>query len=310
MIKKSKRLCSIINRKERPVRLILLFSASVSILAVFFIFAYIFKESFPAIREFGFRHMLFSTQWSPDVIEPAKGTYGLLAFINGTIITTFLATLIGAPLAVCTAIYVNQMAPRSIRNIINRGIEILAGIPSVIIGWFGITMMVAGLRNISGTSGYGILAAGLVLAIMSMPTITAISTDALKALPPELNEASLALGATRWQTIYRALVPAARRGILVAVILGVGRAVGETMAVQMVIGNAEQIAWGLFKPTSTLTSRIVTDIGESHGLFRSVVYVEGLVLLVFAMGLILLIRLVTRERKSREGKADIECETG
>ncbi|MBN1289532.1 MAG: phosphate ABC transporter permease subunit PstC [Actinobacteria bacterium] len=297
-MKRIKRAINNFQRKEVGIKIILVTSASLSILAVFMIIAYIFRESLPAIRTVGFKG-LFSFNWKPEPANPPAGSYGMLVPIIGTISATFWAILFGAPLAIGTAVYIDQMAPMAIRSVINRGIEILAGIPSVIIGWFGLTMLVPALRNVTATNGFGIMAAGVVLAVMSLPTITSISVDALRALPPELEEASLAMGATRWQTVSRALLPAARRGVLIAVILGIGRAVGETMAVQMVVGNANQVAWPweLFKPTSTLTSRIISDIGESTGVFRSVVYTEGLVLLIFAMVLILAIRMVSRERK-------------
>lgn len=282
-------------RKEIGVQIILVISALISILAVFMIIAYIFQESYPALKDVGLRE-LFSFKW-----KPAGEEFGIMTPILGTVWATFWAILFGAPLGIGTAVFINQMAPKAMKNVISRGIEILAGIPSVIIGWFGLTLLVPSLLEISGTSGYGLLAAGIVLAIMSLPTITSISVDALNSLPPELEEASLAMGATRWQTVSRTLLPAARRGILIAVILGIGRAVGETMAVQMVVGNANQfvLPWELFKPTKTLTSDILTNISESHGLLRNVVYTEGLVLLIFAMVLILAIRFISRERKQK-----------
>ncbi len=283
-------------KKGDPLaRAVMLVCSSVCILGIALIFIFIIKESLPAFRELGPSN-LFGAQWSPDVSEPAAGKYGMLAFINGTLLTTLGGLLLGAPLGISTAIFLDQVAPRRAARVIHRGVEMLAGIPSVVIGWFGLTMLVPFLARISGTGGDGLLAASIVLGIMTLPTITFLSLEALRSLPPEYKEASLAMGATRWQTIRRILVPAARRGILVAVILGMGRAIGETMAVQMVIGNARQAAWGPFQRTSTLPSRIITDMGESSGLFRSALFAQGLVLLVLAMLLILAIRLVNRER--------------
>lgn len=264
------------------------------------IFIFIFRESLPVILKKGFNNVFLSTRWAPNVIEPTKGDYGILAFLNGTILTTAGGMVIGAPLGIGTAVFIDQIAPKRIVGVINRGIELLAGIPSVIIGWFGLTVLVPFLGDFTNSSGYGVLAASIVLGVMVIPTITALSVEALRALPPELEEASLAMGATRWQTIRHTLVPAARRGIFVAVILGMGRAIGETMAVQMVVGNARQMTWSLTERTSTLTSRIITDIGESTGVFRSSLFAMGLVLLLLAMVLIVGVRLVSRERKVKK----------
>lgn len=286
--------------REKSVNGILFICATVSIFGVLLIFIFIFRESLPVILKKGFNNVFLSTRWAPNVIEPTKGDYGILAFLNGTILTTAGGMVIGAPLGIGTAVFIDQIAPKRIVGVINRGIELLAGIPSVIIGWFGLTVLVPFLGDFTNSSGYGVLAASIVLGVMVIPTITALSVEALRALPPELEEASLAMGATRWQTIRHTLVPAARRGIFVAVILGMGRAIGETMAVQMVVGNARQMTWSLTERTSTLTSRIITDIGESTGVFRSSLFAMGLVLLLLAMVLIVGVRLVSRERKVKK----------
>jgi phosphate ABC transporter permease protein PstC len=283
-------------KTDKFAKSVMLVCSSVCFLGIILIFFFILKESLPAFTQLGPAN-LFSLQWSPNVSDPAAGQYGMLAFLNGSIMTTLGGLLIGAPLGVAAAVFIDQVAPRGMSKVISQGIALLAGIPSVVIGWFGLTRLVPFLARISGTGGDGILAASLVLGVMTLPTITFLSLEALRALPREHREASLAMGATRWQTIYRVLVPTARRGILVAVILGMGRAIGETMAVQMVIGNARQIAWGPFQRTSTLPSRIITDMGESSGLFRNALFAQGLVLLLLAMLLILAMKLVTRERK-------------
>jgi phosphate transport system permease protein len=282
-------------RRERAVRLGLFVMASVSIFAVLLILVFIFRESLPAIRSQGLT--LLANDWSPNVTDPAAGRYGMLAFLNGTVLTTLGGMAMGAPLGVGTAVFINQIAPGKIESVLKRGIEMLAGIPSVIIGWLGLTLLVPYIARSTGTSGYGILAASVVLAVMVLPTVVALSMEALNALPPELKEASVAMGATRWQTIRHALLPAARRGIIVAAILGMGRAIGETMAVQMVVGNARQMAFSLTERTSTMTSRIITDMGESTGVFRSALFAQGLVLLLLAMTLILCVKVVSREKK-------------
>jgi phosphate ABC transporter permease protein PstC len=277
-------------KRETYVKWVMLFCASLSFFSILLIMIFIVRESLPAITKAGFSNLV-TTEWNPDA-----GKYGFLAFLNGTVLTTLGGLLIGAPLAIGTAIFLDQVAPNRVSDIIRRGVEILAGIPSVIIGWFGLTLLVPLLGRLSGSAGYGIMAASLVLAVMVLPTITALSAETLHSLPIELKEASVAMGATRWQTIRKVLLPAGRKGIMVAVILGMGRAIGETMAVQMVIGNSRQLTYSLFANTSTIPSRIVTDMGEATGVYRSALFVQALVLLVLAMLLVVTVRLVGRER--------------
>jgi phosphate ABC transporter permease protein PstC len=279
--------------RERYIKLLLFGCASISILAILLIIIFIFRESMPAITKAGFGN-LFSTNWNPD-----QSQFGILAFLNGTILTTLGGLIIGAPLGIGTAIFLNEIAPKRMGTVIRRGVELLAGIPSVVIGWFGLTILVPFIARMTNSSGYGILAASVVLAVMVLPTITALSAETLRSLPVELKEASLSMGATRWQSIRTVLMPAAREGILVAVILGMGRAIGETMAVQMVVGNSTQLTFSLFKPTATLTSRMVTDMGEAPpGVFRSSLFAMALVLLFFAMLLILTVRVIGRKKRA------------
>lgn len=283
--------------RERHVKRVLFACAAVSFFAVLLIFLFIARESSLSIKSMGFQNIFLSSTWNPNVTDPAAGSYGLLGFLSATLITTLGGLFIGGPLAVGTAVFIDQVAPRRTGALISRGIELLAGVPSVVIGWFGLTLLVPFIARATGTSGFGMFAAMLVLAVMVIPTVTTLSVEALRALPRELMEGSLAMGATRWQTIRRTLLPAARRGILVAVILGMGRAIGETMAVQMVLGNARQFTWSLLQPTSTLTSSIVTNMGESSGIFRSALYAQGLLLLLLSMLLIIAVRFLGRTRK-------------
>lgn len=286
-----------LNARERNVKYVMFACASLSVFAILLIFLFILRESLPAIRQLGVGDLFFSARWAPNVSNPEAGHYGMLAFINGTIMTTLSAMLVGAPLGMGAAVFIDQFAPPSMAQVVRRGIELLAGIPSVIIGWFGLTLLVPFIARLTGSSGYGMLAASAVLVVMALPTITTLSAETLRALPPELQEASVAMGATRWQTVYKVLIPAAREGLLIAVILGMGRAIGETMAVQMVIGNARQLAFSPLQRTSTLTSRIITDMGEATGVFRSALFAQALVLLILAMILIISIRLISRERR-------------
>lgn len=277
--------------RDRYVKFTMFLCASLSFLAILLIFLFILRESVPAITQLGVRDLFFSTDW-----RPKSGHYGMLAFTWGTIMTTVSAMLIAAPLGIGTAIFIDQVAPVKVGSAVRRGIELLAGIPSVVIGWFGLILLVPVLKTLSGTAGYGVLAASLVLVVMSLPTITTLSAEALKAVPKDQNEASVAMGATRWQSIYKVILPAAREGLIIATILGMGRAIGETMAVQMVIGNARQFAISPFQRTSTLTTRIVTDMGESAGVFRSALFAQALMLLLLSVVLIVSIRLISRRR--------------
>ncbi len=281
---------------EWIVRKTLFVFAMMTVLGIILVIFFVARESIPALSKVGWRNIFLSATWNPNVSNPSAGQYGLLVPLVGTLATTLGGIIIGGPLAIGTAIFLTEIAPPRAGGLVVRGIELLAGIPSVVFGWIGLVVLVPALASITHTQGYGILAASFILAIMIIPTVTTIAKDALQAVPDEYKQASLGMGATRWQTIYKVVLPAAKEGLLVALILGVGRAIGETMAVQLVIGNARQFPKSLTSVTSTLTSRIVTDMGESTGAFRSALFVQGLVLLVLAMIIILLIRFVTRKK--------------
>lgn len=265
--------------------------AMMAVLGVLLIVFFVAREAMPAFTQAGPAN-LFSSAW-----DPAGGRYGMLIFITGTLTTTVGGLLLGAPLAIGSALFLTQMAPRRVRSFFTRVVELLAGVPSIVLGWLGFTVMVPWIREATGSPGTGILAASIILAIMVLPTITAISKDALEAVPRSYLDASLAMGATRWQTVRRVLIPSAKPGLLVAVILGMGRAIGETMAVALVIGPATAYPTSLTSPTHTLTTKILMEMGESTGVQRSALFAMGLVLLLLSMALIVLVRAVTRERR-------------
>jgi len=295
-ISRSVRLSRIVKTPDNFVKCALFICSSLTVFFVFLVIVFILSSSVQALKELGFKNVFFSTKWSPNVSAPLKGNYGILAFLNGTILTTIGALILGAPLGVGTAVFIDEYAPVWLKGLVFRGVEIIAGIPSVVIGWFGLTLLVPMIAEITNTSGYGMFAASLVLALMVVPTITTLSFEALQAVPEDIHDASVALGATRWQTVSRVLLPASLRGIAAAVILGMCRAIGETMAVQMVIGNARQLTFNPLTRTSTLTTRIVTDMGESHGVFRSALFAQGLVLLIFSAVLIIIVRAALKGR--------------
>jgi len=233
----------------------------------------------------------FSALWQP----PAH--LGVGAFIVGTFGVTLLALLLGAPLGVAGAIFLAKVSPPWARSLLRPAIDLLAGIPSVVYGWIGLTIFVPLIRRLpGGQSGFSLLAAGAILGIMILPTVIGIATDALLAVPVALEEGALALGATRWQTIWGVLLPAARPGVLTAVVLGMARAIGETMAVQMVIGNTPRLATSLLAPTTSLTSGIVMDMGNTQfgTPWNDALFMMAFLLLVVSMLLILLVRWVGR----------------
>lgn len=232
------------------------------------------------------------------VWAPEHGLYGVLPFLVGSLAVTALALLIGAPLGLAGAIYLAKMATPRAQRVMRPVIELLAGIPSVVYGWVGLTALVPFIRRHSGhVTGFGLLAAGIVLAVMILPTFISLAEDALRSLPESIEHASLALGTTRWQTIAHVLLPAAGPGITAAGILSLARAIGETMAVQMVLGNSPVIPAGLIAPASTLTSEIVLEMGSTPqgSPANNALFAMGLLLLLISLGLIVAVRATRRE---------------
>jgi phosphate transport system permease protein len=276
--------------REWVVKKILFVFAMMAVLGIVLILVMVTRQSIPALTKVG-PFNLFSTNWNPKT-----GNYGITVFIVGTLLTTLGGLLIAVPLALGTALFLTQMAPRRIGTFVTRGVEILAGIPSIVIGWIGFTLLVPLLAALTRSAGTGILAASIILGIMSMPTITSIARDALETVPASYKQASIGLGATRWQTIWHVILPAAKPGLLVAVILGMGRAIGETIAVALVIGPASTFPKSLTTPTHTLTTKILMEMGESSGIQRSVLFAMALVLLLLSMAMILMVRLATHKK--------------
>lgn len=237
-------------------------------------------------------HFFFTSDWTSDPNKP-----GALVFIVGSLSITLFAICTGGPFGVAVGIFLSQLAPKAFAAFVKPAIEILVGIPSVVYGWLGLTLLAPLIRHTTGSlTGFGLLTAGIVLSIMILPTVIALSEDALYAVPATLREGSMALGATRWQTIWNVLLPAARSGLAVAIILGIARAIGEALAVQMVIGNSPILPKNILAPTSALTTEIVTDMGSAqegtvlyHALFSL-----AFLLLLIAMALILAVRVALR----------------
>ncbi|WP_413308758.1 phosphate ABC transporter permease subunit PstC [Bacillus sp. 1P10SD] len=238
-----------------------------------------------------------STHWNPT--NKANPEYGALPFIFGSFAVTFLAALVAAPLGIGGAIFMTEIAPSWGRKILQPVIELLVGIPSVVYGFIGLTVLVPFIRENVGGLGFSLLSGTIVLSIMILPTITTIATDAMSSLPKNLREGSYALGATRWQTIRKVLIPAALPTLLTAVVLGMARAFGEALAVQMVIGNVRDLPSSILDASATLTTIITLNMG--HTTYGSVenntLWSMGLILLVMSFAFILLIRYLSSRRK-------------
>lgn len=283
-------------RAERIALLGLRIAAGFVILAMAALLFYLAFEGTKTfyVDKFPLAQFLFSPQFSVDANHP-----GAAVFIVGTLAVTVFAIAVGGPFGIAVGIFLAEIAPYKMTQILKPTIEVMVGIPSVVYGWLGLTLLVPLIRtHTSSPSGFGLAAAGIVLAIMILPTVITLSEDAFRSLPGSLKEGSLALGATRWQTITRVLLPSASSGLAVALILGIARAVGETLAIQMVIGNATQLPNGLFAPTAALTTEIVTDMpGATEGsLLEHSLFSMAFLLLLIAMVLIVLVRLALRKR--------------
>ncbi len=266
---------------ESIVQLIFLILGLVTIASVLLITIYLIIAGIPAIREIGLVDFLFGDEWASTAAEPK---YGILPFILTSIYGTAGAMVIGVPVGFMTAVFTAKVAPPRVRMVIEESVSLLAGIPSVVYGLVGMLILVPGIRKMFDIpDGASLLAAIIVLAIMTLPSIINVSITALEAVPKEYEEASLALGATETETFFRVSVPAAKSGIAAAVVLGVGRAIGEAMAVMMVSGNAPNMPDSLFQSVRFLTTAVASEMSYSSGLQRQALFSIALVLFLFIM---------------------------
>ncbi|WP_245523723.1 phosphate ABC transporter permease subunit PstC [Treponema brennaborense] len=266
--------------------------ALISISSVILMSVFIFRQGLPLFASVSPADFLFSTDWAPTR-DPDPG-FGILSFVAGSLYVTFLALLIAVPVGVSAGIFLSEMAGRRAGAFLRNAVELLAGIPSVIYGLFGISFIVPFVRNTFGGSGYSVLSAALILAIMTLPTIINMTEVSVRNVPNDLREGSYALGATKWQTIIGVLLPAARSGIVTGVVLGMGRAMGETMAVLLVGGNAPIMPDGLSSMVRTLTMNIITDMAYAEGTHLTSLFTTAIVLFVFILALNLIIQLVLK----------------
>jgi len=261
------------------------------VLAVALIFVFVGFKAWPIVTDYGIGKFITGTVWAS-----ASNTYGIGPLIAGSFLVTLGALALGTPLAVGTAVFLSDVASPRVRSFVRPAVELLAGVPSVIYGFFGMVLIRGIVARFTGTLGFGAFTGWIVLAIMIVPTIAALSEDALRSVPEGIREASYAMGATQWQTIYKVVVPAAKIGIIDAIILGMGRAIGETMAVLMVVGNAPVFPRGIFAPLSTMTTQIVMDMPYAVGLHRTALFAIAAMLFLFSMLLVASVRLLSRRR--------------
>lgn len=275
------------------MHLVFLTAACVSILAVALICLYLFANGVPAIAEIGPFDFLLGTKWAPG-----NDKYGIFPMILGSIYVTAGAILVGVPLGLLTAIYLARFCPKKLYRFLKPAVDLLAGIPSIVYGFFGLMVLVPLMQQLCGGSGKSILTASILLGLMILPTIIGVSETAIRAVPDSYYEGALALGASHERSVFFVTVPAAKSGILAGVVLGVGRAVGETMAVIMIAGNQPRIPDSILQGVRTLTGNIVMEMGYATGLHREALIATGVVLFVFILLINLLFSILKRREKN------------
>ena len=278
--------------KETVMHYVFLLAACVSIAAVVLICVYLLGNGIPTMFEIGLGNF-FGKVW-----KPSQDLYGIFPFIIGSIYVTAGAMVVGVPVGVLCAVFLACFCPRRLYRVLNPAVRLMAGVPSIVYGFFGLMVLVPVVQRLTGTSGKGLLTASLLLGIMILPTIIGTAEPALRAVPRSYYEGALALGVTHERSVFSVVLPAAKSGVLSGVILGVGRAIGETMAVIMIAGNQTKMPGGLLDGLRTMTSNIVLEMGYSTGIHRQALIATGVVLFVF----ILLINTCFSLVKGREAK--------
>lgn len=275
--------------KEKAMKIVFLLTASVSILAVALICIFLFANGVPAIAEIGLPDFLFGTKW-----RPGNNLYGIFPMILGSIYVTAGAIIVGVPIGILMAVFMARFCPARLHRVLKPMVDLLAGIPSIVYGFFGLVVMVPFMQAHFPGNGKNIVTGALLLGIMILPTIISVSEAAIRAVPEHYYEGALALGATHERSVFLTVVPAAKSGIMAGVILGIGRALGETMAIMMIVGNQARIPDSIFKGVRTLTTNIVLEMGYATDLHREALIATGVVLFVFILIINLLFSLVKR----------------
>lgn len=285
---------------EKVIEKLILISAVVATVSVALITVFIFQSGLPVLAGYGVFSFIFGDTWSPT-----NGHYGILPLIAGTLSVTLGAMIIGVPTGIACAVFLAEILPKKPAKAFKSAIELLAGIPSVVYGFFGLVVIVPAIRNYvlpvyrvfgpgASATGFSILAGAVILAIMILPTIVSISENSISAVPGEYKEASLALGANKMETAMRVLIPAARSGILSSVILGMGRAIGETMAVLLITGNMAKVPGSILDPVATLTGTIAMEMGYAAPTHQQALFAVGIILFIIIMLLNIIAQLSMR----------------
>ena len=278
--------------KEKGMKLLFFLTACVSIAAVILICIFLFASGIPAIREIGVFRFLLGTRW-----KPANNLYGIFPMIVGSLYVTAGALLIGVPVGILTAVFLARFCPKSIYRPLKSAVNLMAGIPSVVYGFFGLVVLVPFIREVFGGRGMSVLTASILLGLMILPTIISVSETSIRAVPESYYEGGLALGASHERSVFYTVLPAAKSGIFAGVVLGIGRAVGETMAVMMVAGNQAVVPDNMLSGVRTLTTNIVLEMGYSTDLHREALIGTAVVLFVFILIINLSLSLFKRRMK-------------
>ncbi len=276
--------------KERVMQVVFILAACVSILAVVMICLFMFANGFPAMGKIGLKEFLLGKQWIPN-----QNIYGIFPMIIGSIYVTAGAIIIGVPIGLLCAIFMAHFCSSRVYKVLRPAVELLAGIPSIVYGFFGLMVIVPIMQNVFGGSGKGILTASILLGIMILPTIISVAETNIRAVPESYYEGALALGDTHEGAVFKAVVPAAKSGILAGIILGIGRAIGETMAVIMIAGNQAIVPDSIISGARTMTANIVLEMGYATDLHREALIATGVVLFVFILIINMLFSVVKKK---------------
>ena len=275
--------------KEQAMKIVFMVAACASVLAVFLICLFLFANGLPAIAKIGPLKFLLGTVW-----KPSNDKFGIFPMIIASIYVTGGAILIGVPIALFTSVFMARYCPQKIYRPLKSGIELMAGVPSIVYGFFGLVVIVPLMAQLTGKNGNTMLTASILLAVMILPTVVGVTESAITSVPESYYEASLGLGATHSQSVFFAVVPAAKSGILAGIVLGIGRAIGETMAVIMIAGNQPRMPKGITEGLRTMTANIVMEMGYASGLHREALIATGVVLFVFILLINLSVSMLNR----------------
>ena len=280
------------NIKEKLMKTVFLLCACISIFAVVIICLFIFANGVPAVGEIGFFDFIFGTHW-----KPSSGEFGIFPMIVASVYVTGGAIIIGVPIGLLTAVFLAKYCPKKLYKVIKPLINLLASIPSIVYGFFCLVVVVPIIQELTNTSGKGILTASILLGIMILPTIINTSESSIRAVPDMYYEGALALGATKERSILKTVIPAAKSGIMSGIILGIGRAIGETMAVVMIAGNTPIMPKGITSSVRTLTSNIVMEMAYSSGLHQKALIATAMVLFVFILIINICFSIIVRKKE-------------